>query len=146
MSVRDSPPVETGSIVVAASALLVVVGTFLGWFTVPVGDTLGSIDGIELFLAASPLFNGVVTATIAAMVTMLALFLGREERVNVLTAIAGLVVELVAVAFVVAPDVALGPTIDAGTAVTLTNTGIGVYVTLVGGLGILLGSVLSYRD
>lgn len=146
MVALGSRPVDNGSLVVATSALVVIVGAFLGWFTVPVGDTLGSIQGIDLFENGSLAFNGLVTVLLATVVTVLSLFLPDEEGVNVATAVAGLGIELVAVAFVVVPDVALGPGIEAGRDVSLSSIGLGVFVTLLGGLGILLGGYLSYRN
>ena len=144
MSRRALPPVNVGSIVVAGSAVLVVVGAFLPWITVPGGDPLTSLHGTDLFLVESPLFNGLVTSTIAAIATPLALFLRTREWITVLTAALGLVIEVIGVVFVIAPDVALGETVPGGTAVSLASTGLGVYVTLVAGLGIILGSVINY--
>lgn len=145
MSGTGPGPVDDGSILVGTSAALVVVGAFLGWFTVPVGDTLGSIDGIELVAVGSPLFNGLVTTTLATLATVLSLFLPARETVNLFAAIAGVAIELIAVAFVVAPAEALGPTVEAGSVTSLSNVGLGVFLTLLGGLGVLLGGYLSYR-
>lgn len=146
MAAIGSQPVDNGSLVVGASALFVVVGGFIGWFTVPIGETLGSIQGVSLFSASSPIFNGLVTILLATVVTILSLFLPANDGVNVTTAIGGLAIELIAVTFVVAPEVALAPAIVEGVEGALPSTGLGVYLTLVGGLGIILGAYMSYRD
>lgn len=145
MHERSPTPVDAGGLVVAASALIVVVGALLGWFTVPVAGTIGAIAGVDLFEFGSPVFNGLVTTMLATAATFVAIFLSAREAANVATAVAGVAIELIAAAFLIVPDAALGPAIEVTSDVPLSSTGLGVYVTLVGGLGILLGSVVSYR-
>lgn len=157
MAASGPRPVDTGGLVVAVSALFVVIGAFLGWFAVPISeplesvggtgsiDALGSIDGIALFESGSQVFNGIVTIGLASIVATLALLAPDFEIVNVLTAVGGLCIELIAVAFLVAPDIALQAVMEVPRDAALSSTGVGVYVTLVGGLGILLGGVVSYR-
>jgi hypothetical protein len=140
-----SRPADTGSLVVGASGLLVVIGAFLGWFTVPVGDALGSIQGLDLVATGSPIFNGLVTVLLATLVTGAAILLPDKEAANVLTTVGGLSIELIAVTFVLAPEMALGTAMAPGRSVALSNVGLGVYLTLVGGLGVILGGFLSYR-
>lgn len=142
---RSPTPVDTGGLVVAASALIVVLGAFLGWFTVPVAGTLGTIAGVDLFEFGSPVFNGLVTTLLATAATLVAIFLSAREAANVATAVAGVAIELIAAAFFIVPNTALGPAIEVASDVPLSSTGLGIYVTLVGGLGMLLGSVVSHR-
>lgn len=137
-------PVDVGGLVVGTSALLVVIGAFLGWHSLPLDGTTSAADGLSLFDAASPVFNGLLTVGLATAAALLGLFLASRKVTNVATAVAGLAIELVALTVVVAPGAALGTSVDAGTAAP-SSPGVGVFVTLVGGLGILLGSVASYR-
>ena len=136
---------DSGGLIVATSALAVVAGGFLGWVAIPVGDATAAVDGLGLFEAGHPLFNGLVTITLAALVTVVALLLPDWEGVNVATAVAGLSIEVIAVAFLLVPEVTVGTALTSTGGLPLTQVGVGVYVTLVGGLGILLGGFLSYR-
>lgn len=144
MPESESAPIDAGALTVAASGVVVVVGAALGWFFAPVGAAAAPLDGVDLFAAGSPVFNGVVTSVLAAAATVLALGLSHRRGANVATAVAGAAIELIAAAFLLAPAAALGP-LAAGTEVPVSGAAVGVYVTLLGGLGVLLGSVVSYR-
>lgn len=145
MATTGPGPVDDGVIVVVASALLVVLGAFLGWISLPLEEPARAITGIDLVEPGHPAFSGTVTVVVAAVVTTLALVVPGRRVVNVLTAVGGLAIELVAVAFLVAPELALGQPAVTSTGISLSNTGPGLWMTLLGGLGILLGGVHSYR-
>lgn len=145
MATTGSGPVDTGAIVVGTSALFVVLGAFLGWISLPLEDPSRAVAGVDLVEPGHPAFSGIVTVVVAAVVTTLSLVVPDRQVVTVLTAIGGLAIELVAVAFVVVPELALGQSTVASTGISLSNTGPGLWMTLLGGLGILLGGVHSYR-
>ena len=79
------------------------------------------------------------SATAAGLVHLISM------GVVIATAVAGLSIEVIAVAFLLVPEVTVGTALTSTGGLPLTQVGVGVYVTLVGGLGILLGGFLSYR-
>ncbi len=118
-------------------AVLVVAGAVPTWLVVDLIDETLSVSGVAAFGRVHPVFNGVVTALLAAI----AVLLGLRETPGGLAgaAVAGLLVVALAGVYLVAPVVAVGD----GVAATLTTVGPGVVVTVAGGATTTTGGVLG---
>lgn len=119
--------------------LLIVVGGALPWVVV---DGFGGrvvVSGVAAFSRISPVFSGVVTALLAAMVVLLAL----DDRPSTVAAAAvlGLVVAALAGVYVVDPAVAYGRGQAGRLTAELTTADTGVYLTVLAGGAVLVGGV-----
>lgn len=146
MAQTNAVGVGTGGIVVAISTVVLVVATVLAWATASALGQTGSINGIDLFTDGSPIFNGVVTVLLGLVATVLVLAAPDNEGATIGAAVLGLLVLLIGLAFVAAPQTAYGDFLGGAVDFGLVETGIGVYLTILGGIGVLAGGVYSYAN
>lgn len=144
MAQSNSIDVDTGGIVVAISTVVLVVAAFLAWATASALGQTGSINGIGLFSDGSPIFNGVVTVLLGLVATVLVLAAPDNEGATIVAAVLGGLVVLIALAFVVVPETAFGGGIGGAIGAEIANPGIGVFLTILGGIGVLAGAAYSY--
>lgn len=130
-----------GRTLLFGGALLTVVGAAPTWVVVPLPAGDMTVSGLDAVSRIHPLFNGVVTALLSAVVVLLVL----EDRPVALVAAAGvgLVVTAVAGAYVFAPRIVFGNDAVGRITATVATTGPGVTVTGVGGLSVVVGAVTA---
>lgn len=128
---------RAGRLLLFGGTVLVVAGAAPAWLVVDLlGETL-AVSGVAAFGRVDPVFNGVVTALLAAVAVLLGL---RETPASLAgAAVAGLLVVGVAGVYLLDPGLAYGDDLAA----TLTTVGPGVYVTVVGGATISVGGCLG---
>lgn len=146
MAQTDSIGVDTGGIVVAISTVVLVAAAFLAWATASAFGATSSINGIELFSEGSQIFNGVVTILLGLVASVLVLAAPDNEGATIVAAILGLLVVLVGLAFIFAPQTAFGDLLGGAVDIGLAEMGIGVYLTILGGIGVLAGGAYSYAN
>lgn len=136
--------VDVGGIVVAASTVVLVIAAFLAWATASAFGETGALNGIDLFSDGSPVFNGVVTVLLGLVATVLVLAAPDNAAATIIAAVLGLLVVLIGLAFLVAPQTAYGDLLGGAIDVGFAETGVGVFVTILGGVGVVAGGVYSY--
>lgn len=146
MAQTDSIGVDTGGIVVAISTVVLLVAAFLAWATASAFGASGSLNGIDLFSEGSPIFNGVVTVLLGVVATVLVLAAPDNEGATIVATVLGLLVVLIGLAFIAAPQTAYGDLLGGAVDFGLAETGIGVYLTILGGIGVLAGGAYSYAN
>lgn len=144
MTRTDSVGVDAGGIVVAASTVVLVIAAFLAWATASAFGETGALNGIDLFSDGSPIFNGVVTVLLGVIATILVLAAPDNEATTIIGAVLGLLVVLIGLAFLVVPQTAYGDLLGGAIDLGFADSGIGVYLTILGGVGVLAGGVYSY--
>lgn len=145
MAQSNSIGVDTGGIVVAVSTVVLVVAAFLAWATAEALGQTGSVNGIDL-LDSSPIFNGAVTILLGVVATVLVLAAPDNEGATIIAAVLGGLVVLIGLAFVVVPETAFGGGIGGAIGAEIADPGIGVFVTILAGIGVLAGGVYSYAN
>lgn len=142
MARSQSGSIGAAGVLVAISSAVVIVAAFLAWMTQSgVFGGEQAYAGIDL-LDASPIFNGVATAVLALVAGAAALLAAGNEQANVLVAVLGVLIALVAAVVLLSPGtVGLSEQIT-----TNTSPAVGLYVTLLGGIGVTIGGFMSYAD
>lgn len=116
-------------------AVVTVAGAIQTWLVVDAFDERLVVSGVAAFTRVHPVFNGVVTALLAAVAVLLGLRATPRRLAGV--AVAGLLVAGVAGVYLVDPAVAYGDRLAA----TLTTVEVGVPVTVAGGVLTAVGGV-----
>ena len=144
MTTTRTSDLTTGALLTIASSVLVLLAAFLGWMAASVGGATVSVTGLDLFTDGSPIFNGLVTIVLGIVASALALAVTDSDAASAVTAFLGVLIALVALAFVIAPETALGGGFGASVGASLASAGLGVYLTLLGGLGVVAGGLANY--
>lgn len=146
MARTNSVGVDVGGIVVAASTVVLLIAAFLAWAMASAFGETGAVNGIDLFTDGHPIFNGVVTVLLGLVATVLVLAAPDNEAATIIAAVLGLLVVLIGLAFLVVPQTAYGDLLGGAVDIGFADTGIGVYLTVVGGIGVLAGGLYSYAN
>lgn len=125
-----SRDIETTDALAVGGAVVTIIGAFLPWVTA--GASVGPVDvstsvpGIEMTL-------GLLTVVLAVVAVGIVFALGWDDTGAAAVAIAGLVVVLAGVLKL----------LDLG---GIASAGIGLYLAILGGLGILVAGVMGYQS
>ena len=140
---------EGMQLVVLVGAALAIVGAFLTWVSIGSGglETAGgsaSASGIAMFGDVSPIFNGVVTAVLAVVCAALAATGFERENAQTAAVVLGVLVTVLAGVYVVAPNIPLGGGPGAQLVGALLQPGLGLWLTVLGGVGMAGGGLAAY--
>lgn len=139
-SIREG--LGAANLVVVGSSVLTIVATFLPWVIHEAIKTYPTFDGLQM-ADRNLLFSGVLTAILAIVAFGLATGLSRNERARIGEVALGVLVAGVGLTYVLAPGVAMG---DGGQFVDFFGVvpTTGVYVTIAGGVGMVIGGLAGY--
>lgn len=133
----------TGQGLSLAGAILTVIAVFLPWITVSVLGQTGSANGLDM-LDANALFNGVVTLLLAVVVALVVLAGSWNETTQAVALVFGALVALIGVIYVVDPSFVFGGGLGGRIAAGMSDVGIGIVVTILGGVIMVVGAGLDY--
>lgn len=145
MARSETGQIDPGTVLVAASGVVVAIAAFLAWLT---QDQLfgGSeaITGMELFSQANPLFSGVATLVLAIVAVVVTLLAPANRQANVGVVVIGILIALIGLVVLVSPETVFGSGFFDQVAASASNPAIGLYLTLLGGIGVFAGGLMSY--
>lgn len=146
---RSQALVGGGAALTAVSAVLpwLVPSSAAQEFASDSGDSMGSISGIAVFTEGlQPLFSGPVVAGIAIALVAVALVAGGNQWADAGVIVGGGIVALVAAIWILAPGTIVGGGMGGAMLAAFLSPGIGLFLTILGGILILAGGVMSYTD
>lgn len=140
---------------VAGGALLTVVAAILPWLEpnsslqelADSGSGGQSLSGIDIFTEGlQPIFSGPVAAVIAILLVVVAVALSGNDWADAVVIVGGAIVALVAALWIIAPGTIIGGGMGGAMVAAFLSPGIGVYLTILGGILILAGGAVSYTS
>lgn len=143
MSLRLGPRLVS-RVCLFGGSLLTVGSGLLPWVAVDGINGQVTLTGVTAFSRISPVFNGVVTALLAAVVVLLALD-DREASLAGAGAV-GLAIAAVAGVYVVDPVIAYGDAPAGVLTAKLTTARVGVFLTVAGGAVVLAGGIIGAAE
>ncbi|WP_136688629.1 hypothetical protein [Halorhabdus amylolytica] len=136
---------DVGTGLIGVGALAAILGAFLPWLTIT-GD-LGdgrSANGFDMISdAVFPLFSPILTIGLAVVAVVLTLGVPDNDLARIGEVVAGVVIALIAVIFVVSPGSVFGGGVEGELVGAFTDPGIGIMVTLAAGVAIAAGGVVK---
>lgn len=106
-----------------------------------------AISGIDIFTEGlQPLFSGPIAVGIAILLVGIAVVAGGNEWADAGLIVGGGIVALVAGLWILAPGTIIGGGMAGSMIAAFLNPGIGVYLTILGGILILAGGATSYTS
>lgn len=140
---RSTTHLDLWTTIVLGAAVLAGLGSVLTWITLETIGTVARIDGLAAS-QASPVANGWTTLVLAGLGTIVCLLPSRDGASTFVVANAGFLVAFLSASFVLAPGIVVaGPVAGYGW-ITQPTVGVGPYLSLAGGLGMLVGSLKRY--
>jgi hypothetical protein len=136
----DLDEYSQNELISVGGATLSAISAFLPWITVSLGGMSTSQNGMDV--AAT--LNGTVVLVLAAIVVGIVVARDWEQSDAGAVAALGLITTLIGGMYVMDPASAANA--SGGLASSLISPGFGLYVTVLGGLGILVGGALGYQD
>ncbi|WP_135663697.1 hypothetical protein [Halorhabdus rudnickae] len=136
---------DAGTGLIGVGALVAVVGAVLPWLTITGGFGDGqSANGFDMISdAVLPLFSPILTIGLAVVAVVLTLGVPDNDLARIGEIVAGVVIALVAVIFVVSPGAVFGGGMEGELVGAFTDPGIGILVTLGAGSAIAAGGVVK---
>lgn len=138
------PHRDTGTLVVLVSALLVGAGSVLPWVVIDYVGSTTVISGIAV-PTDSPVIHGHVTLLSGFCCVLLASLAPRSFGPTFALGNLGALIALVGGTFVIGPGFVMG-SMSGALATSAATVSIGPYVTVLGGAGIVGGSLLRYAS
>lgn len=137
---------------VAGGAALALVATILPWLEAnsaiqQFGSSSGeaSMNGLGI-MELQPLFSGPVTAIVAVVAVGVVFFASEKEWADVAVMACGGLVALVALLWILMPGTIVGGGMGGAMIAAMLGPGLGIYLTVLGGILILAGGALSYTS
>lgn len=147
MARSGTSSIDSGGVIVAVSGVVVAIAAFLAWLSqAQVFGGPEAITGFELFSEANPIFSGVATLVLAVAAVAIGLLAPRNRQANVGVVVLGILVTLVGAVVLFSPETVFGSGFMGEIEAGASNPAIGLYLTLLGGIGILAGGLMSYAD
>lgn len=143
MTPVDVPRSDVRTLLVCVGAFVVVVGAVLPWLVTDYVGANAGIDGLSVE-TESPLTSGDTLVIGAAACVFLATLAPRRFGPAFVLGTLGVLIVFVGGCFVLAPGSITSGTAGVGLSTPAVTVGIGPYVTLLGGVGVLAGSLLWY--
>lgn len=143
----------TQQLLVVGGGLLALVAVALPWVTASFMGQSVSVSGYKLLTegmgqqGGSPIFNGGVTGALSVIAIGLTVARDWDQTTGNASIVLGLLIAVVGAMFVVAPATALGVSGQAAAMVSsIVNPGVGIYLTIVGGVAVLAGGAMDYTN